>query len=1040
MGKSKKQSLIAEYLDIQEEYEQKYDPNSTIVFMQVGSFFEAYATNERGFDLMKLSDLLNIRRTKKNKKIKEVSVGNPYVLGFPTNSFDKYYKVLIQSQLTVVLIKQVTPPPNPKRELIGVFSQGTAIDQVSSPDSNNIVCIYLEEEKVFQKEKYFFSVGLSVIDLSTGRSVVHEVQSPIDDENYALDEIIRFVSSYQPKEIILHTVNFKKTKEEKVLSYLELDNQVYYHNMSLPKNVYKNTYQDKFFKKVFPETGMLSPVEYLDLELNNYARISYLILLQYAFDHVENLIENLHKPDIYQGEKYLHLGNNALFQLDILDSGSAKKSHIKSVFDVVNKTSTPMGRRYLRETLINPIIDPKELTLRYEIIEKLSLDDFYLQIDEHLKQVQDIERLHRKISLESLHPCDFVNLHHSYLRIEEIIKLLQNSDLKFMVSQKMYEQFKEFQKEYYKIVNLDEAQKYLMTSIETSIFQKGVRKSVDKIQVEIDEAKSWFEELCYKLNQLVVYKKKAKKNKNYFDEETEETEESEPQFIRISFNENNKYHPLIQASALKVLKGKLPKSIEVQGTTIKTDFSYKKIGIGVKILSDDFIEPADKWQQAKEKMMKISQKIYQEYLQEFYQKYHVLFTELADFTSKIDFLCSGTKVALLNRYCKPEILEGDKDKSYIDCQQLRHPIIEKLIDVEYVPHDISLGTNTLDGILLFGLNAVGKSSLQKAIGISIILAQIGYYVPAKNYQFFPYKSLFTRITGQDNLFRGLSSFTLEITELRAILKRFGSRTMVIADEVCKGTEHKSSKVIVLAMIEMLAKSRTSFITATHLHEIVDTQRLKSLETVKCFHLHVEIDKENDRLIYDRELREGSGPSEYGLAVAKYIIDDSDFMNLAIDIMKELNDEEQFLISDKTSRYNSKIFMTECTVCQAKDNLEAHHILQQKDTDEQGFLLEKPHVHKDHQSNLVVLCEKCHDDIHAHKIVINGYKETSKGLELEIIKPKKKKKVSKYDETTKSLVLTLKERPNMTQKRAKELMWEKHGIKVSQAYVSKIFRS
>ena len=143
-----------------------------------------------------------------------------------------------------------------------------------------------------------------------------------------------------------------------------------------------------------------------------------------------------------------------------------------------------------------------------------------------------------------------------------------------------------------------------------------------------------------------------------------------------------------------------------------------------------------------------------------------------------------------------------------------------------LPQPSDFVTQKQDGILLFGLNSAGKSSLQKSIGIAIIMAQMGYPVASKYFEFSPYQNLFTRISANDNIFKGLSSFALEISELRAIIKRSNENTLVIADEVCKGTEHKSSLIIVMTMLEILSKRKTSFITATHLHDLVNIERIK----------------------------------------------------------------------------------------------------------------------------------------------------------------------------------------------------------------------
>ena len=147
-------SIINEYLDYQKKYAKQYGKETTIVLMQVGSFHEAYSTDKEGYDLHKMSDLLNIVVTKKNKNIEQVSTKNPYMLGFPSVALEKFMNILIENNFTVVIIDQVTAPPKPKREVTGIYSPGTYINNLSTDsDSNYILSIYISEEKAFQNNK-----------------------------------------------------------------------------------------------------------------------------------------------------------------------------------------------------------------------------------------------------------------------------------------------------------------------------------------------------------------------------------------------------------------------------------------------------------------------------------------------------------------------------------------------------------------------------------------------------------------------------------------------------------------------------------------------------------------------------------------------------------------------------------------------------------------------------------------------------------------------------------------------------------------------
>jgi DNA mismatch repair protein MutS len=391
----------------------------------------------------------------------------------------------------------------------------------------------------------------------------------------------------------------------------------------------------------------------------------------------------------------------------------------------------------------------------------------------------------------------------------------------------------------------------------------------------------------------------------------------------------------------------------------------------------------------KEKLINLVKKTFTTVLTTYGSKYKGMFRDLTKFIAMTDFIKSNAKTSKNYNYCKPEIIPK-KDSGSFEAKKLRHPIGERLRnDVEYIPHDISLGE---DGILLFGVNACGKSTFSKAIGLALIMAQSGLYVPAESYKYSPYNSVFARITGHDNIFKGLSQFTLEMTELNAILKRNSSKTLVIGDEVCRGTEHVSGNAIVAATLIRLADSKCSFIFATHLHEVAAMERIKELKNLKIFHLSVDYDKEKDELIFNRLLKPGPGSSIYGLLVARYIIKDDKFIKLAQEIKNELLNEPNEILQEKTSKYNSNVYIDCCQVC-GKNNtteentglLDTHHINFQSNCNENGFVIGKSHIKKNDKHNLVVLCKKCHYNVHHNKLKINGYKDTSNGPVLDFRK-------------------------------------------------------
>jgi DNA mismatch repair protein MutS len=335
-------------------------------------------------------------------------------------------------------------------------------------------------------------------------------------------------------------------------------------------------------------------------------------------------------------------------------------------------------------------------------------------------------------------------------------------------------------------------------------------------------------------------------------------------------------------------------------------------------------------------------------------------------------------------YCKPNIVKSDK--SFVDAKQLRHCLIEQFqINETYVSNDIVLGDGETDGILLYGTNAVGKTSFIRALGIAVIMAQSGLYVPCSAFNYMPYKYIFTRIIGNDNIFKGLSTFAVEMSELRTILKLSDQNSLILGDELCSGTETLSAISIFVAGIQKLHKCSSSFIFATHLHEIVDYTEITSLQSVKQKHMEVIYNKEKDMLIYDRKLKDGPGNSMYGLEVCKSLSLPQDFLDAAYEIRMKYHPETNSILSLKTSRYNAKKIVGMCEKCGVRPGKEVHHMQYQKDADiSSGLIINCDGImHKNNIANLLTICEECHDEIHRNNTKLKKVK-TSKGTNLKEI--------------------------------------------------------
>lgn len=989
--------LASEYMKYYNKYSKIYGKDKTIVFMQVGSFYEAFSTNTEGADLIKISKITGVTRSRRKAPTNEISLEHPYFLGFPMVSLAKFSEMLIENDFIVVVVDQIQSSKDKKKDdkereergVVNIYSRGTFIENLQQRDSNFIACIYISRDPQ-KTSQPLLSAGLAATDVSTGHVFIHEIYSTRYDDSYALDEIDRFINSLDPKEILIYFADNVKVKDssikgknemkEYILNYLKLDDDSCRFYTDVDQKYSKLSVQNEILKKVYPSSKTLvTPIEQLDLDKNIFSIISLVLLFDFVYDKNSKLLNNLAKPVHYINNKHLILGNNAIRQLDIVEKFSSNtKSKFRSLFHVINKTSTALGERFLKNRIFSPLINSTDLNQIYDITELLMKNKTYESLEEHLDNIRDIERLQRKMELKILKPCEFPQLITSYESITELIKFLQdNKGCKrahtLLPHKKHIENTKKFLKTIEDTFEIEELEQYTTLEMETSIFKEGVHEEIDEITESVETANSFIEELRKELEKIIK-KTDSKQTKNKL-------------ILTKKNNTDGFYFSLTKLRSKALLESfAKKKKLTVGGNEIDTSMLvFKDTKNTTKIQFSSLIKKSDRMESIQEKLVKLNRKYYIEDLEKIYVEFSEMFKACNLFISNIDFIKSSAKTATMYGYSRPIIV--DKDYGFVKIKKLRHPIIERLIDYEYVPHDLEMGKN-LKGMLLYGLNSSGKSSMMKATGLSIILAQSGLFVPAEEFTFSPYDSLYTRITGDDNIFRGLSSFSLEMVEVNAILKRAGKKTLVIGDEVCRGTEHISGNALVASAILKLSESGATFIFATHLHEIMKLEEIKNLKNVKAYHLNVSYDEKKKSLIFDRELREGSGEQIYGITVAQYIIQDKDFIDTALKIKNKLLETSESMVSDKKSRYNSSVMVHECHLCGKKDrnahlsNLETHHINFQKDC-ENGLVKGKKHLQKNQEANLIVLCNECHDKIHSGKIVLDKYVMTSEGKSIVI---------------------------------------------------------
>jgi DNA mismatch repair protein MutS len=968
--------IINEYIEYMRKYKEQYG-EKCIVLLQVGSFYEMYTIYENNNvdnnDIYKVADICGILTTKKNKSIPEISLNNYVMAGFPIHSLNKFTQILLNNNYTIVIIQQEQQTADNKnrvRTVAEILSPGSNIN-ITDKRSNYMMVI------MYEIINGYIIAGISGIDLSTGKTFIYEVGSTKDDPELANDEVFRMISTYNPIELIILGDKIEEKDRRKILKNLNINNILVHYKWGECKYI-------EFFKSIINQTqilekaffmkkGLISIIEMLNMERLTISREGFCCLLQFAHEHNADIIKELQVPEIFENNNNMTIEFNSAVQLNIL----GLYQNDKPLIDVLNRCVTAFGSRYFKEKLLTPMINIKKINQSYDDIDKLLNKNSYIKVRKYLANISDLERFKRKLLLNKVAPQDWINFNESMEACIGIYNILKDYDDREGREDTIVSAVNTIINYYKDILDLENASKYNLADKNNwgNIFKEGVYDDIDNNVKGVKDAYRNIEIFCEEINRIGI---------------------NDTTLCKIDYNDREQEYYIIitkkrYETALKTNKAIISRFNK--NALSASSSNYKMTNSETERLSKNISK-------YNEEIAALVLNYYNEFVREFVEKNNSNIDILIKYLVRTDIAANNAKNAFDYRYKRPKIsldstdtdtdadtkdkdedvgyYEGERESSFINMKNMRHPLIERLQDeLEYVGNDVKINK---DGILLYGINASGKSSFMKAVGLNIIMAQSGMFVAAEKMVYYPYKRIFTRISGMDNIYKGMSSFTVEMTELRNILQRCNKYSLVIGDEICCGTESISGIAIVSAGIDMLINKGASFIFATHLHELTGMSCIKEhINDNKLFVKHIKIDiGKNNEIIYNRKIQDGQGSNMYGLEVCKSLDMPMDFLKKAEMFRKEFTKIDKDLIKNKKSNYNKKKKVDKCEICHGIA-VETHHIKYQEDADENGFIGSS---HKNATHNLASLCKECHIKEHKGIIKINGYKQSSKGIILD----------------------------------------------------------
>lgn len=979
-------NILKEYLKLSNEYQEKYG-EKTILYMMVGKFYEVYAILED--DLSKHDsnvDIQNAIQISTFVNTCDFSLAKKCdhsMAGFPELYLDKYIKKMQDIGYTIVVYGQEGSGKNISRVLTGIFSPGTFFLDDSPSLNNNTTCIwvdFIENKGINRLSKgNYIVVGISNLNVFTGSSSFSQFQEPFIDNPTTYDFLERFISIYNPTETIIisnlqsfliqNMIQYTNIQSKKI-HIIDLNSNEQDFNLLKTFECQKPAIQEVILRKMFQFDYFYNFTEIF--YGNNIALNSFCFLLEFILQHNPQLVQNIQLPIFENYSNKLILANHSLKQLHILpedNSNLHSNSKLSCVLNMLNNCLTPMGKRKFNDILLSPINDHILLQNEYNIT------DFFLSHFSSLKNslfkplssLKDFHKFTRLLFLQKISPKFCSIIFHNLHSIKSIFQVISSypSFETYLISHNIdFHNIPLFCDDIIhfisKYLNLDLSQfidNY--SSFETNFFNQGIHSDLDEKISSLSHLYSILNNIKDYFNNLIA---KSEKKSNSTD------------FVKFHITEKFNYSLICTSRRAKLLNDALPSlsnSVHFQKENFifnisKNLFHFKKQSSTNVHISDPQIDNiCSQIYNINSSMKDIISSVFHDFIQKFQLFKHQL-DQITNFVTLIDVLYNKAFIAFKFNYCKP-IIDSSPQKSFVNASNLRHCIIEQiqLNDELYVANDISLGhPNSPDGMLLYGTNAVGKTSLIRSLGIAVIMAQAGLFVPCSSFTFKPYDYIFTRILGNDNIFKGLSTFAVEMSELRSILNLANQNSLILGDELCSGTEIVSAISIFVAGIHHLSNIKSSFIFATHLHEIVNYDEIVTLlnHNLVLKHLEVVYDKSIDALCYDRKLKPGPGNCLYGLEVCKSLSLPDQFIDFAYTIRNKYHNSEHRLF--KHSHFNASKIVAFCEICHSKPASEVHHLQHQQNADNNGIIQNINMVfHKNNKANLVSLCESCHNDFH-----------------------------------------------------------------------------
>ena len=754
-------------------------------------------------DAIKVSRELEITLTGKDCGLEERAP----MCGVPHHAAESYIARLIAKGYKVAICEQLEDPKTTKgivkRGVIKIVTPGTVVESNMLEERKNNYIM-----AIYKTGIYF---GIAVSDISTGEFYASQIK---ETNNFALllDEISRFA----PSEIIINKMMADSTEE---LSKIKT---------RFPAS-YISNFKDEFFKDDAEITKLRFNLQDVkgntltELDDKMLAICAINALTEYLTQTQMTSLDHINKITIYSISRYMSLDINARRNLEITEK-MRDKSKKGTLLWVLDKTSTSMGGRLLRRWLNDPLIDITEINRRLDGVKELK-DDIMLRGDvvENLKKVYDIERLAGKMAYGNGTPRDMITLKNSLSKLPDVKKVLSKCQSQLL--KELYENLDELQ-DIYELVEKSIVDDPPMVTKDGGYIKLGYNDEIDTLKKATTDGKTWLMEL-----------------------EAREKEATGIKSLKVGFNKVFGYY----IEVTNTYKNMVPDSY-IRKQTLTNGERY--ITEELKNLENQILG-------AEEKVIKLELEAFDKIRKEIASNVKRL-QKSAEIISTLDVITSFAQVAEDMNYCMPEVT----DSGVIDIREGRHPVIEKMLPQgEFISNDTYLDKSDNRVSIITGPNMAGKSTYMRQVALITLMAQVGSFVPAQSAKIGVVDKIFTRVGASDDLSMGQSTFMVEMMEVATILKEATANSLVILDEIGRGTSTFDGLSIAWAVAEFIAdKERCGAKTlfATHYHELIDLEEKQ--EGIKNYSIAVK--EKGEDIIFLRKIVRGGTDESYGIHVAR----------------------------------------------------------------------------------------------------------------------------------------------------------------------------